>query len=58
MPAEWQDALARFLLHELDEDERWEHSTAANADKLGALIDQVSAADKNGTCEPLNPDQL
>jgi hypothetical protein len=39
MPEDRQEALAAMLLHEIDEDERWMRSTAANADKLQRLFD-------------------
>jgi hypothetical protein len=58
MPKERQDSLARLLLHEIDEDERWSRSTAENAGKLQRLADDVLAADRRGECELLDPDQL
>lgn len=58
MPEDRQDSLARLLLHEIDEDERWMHSTAIHADKLQGLIDAVVEADRRGECETLDPDRL
>lgn len=58
MPEDRQDLLARLMLHEIEEDERWTRSTKANADKLQGLIDNVLEADDRGECEPLDPDQL
>jgi hypothetical protein len=58
MPEDRQEAIARLLLHEIDEDERWTHSTAANADKLQRLVDDVLQADRRGECEPLDPNCL
>lgn len=57
-PAERQDALAALLLHELDEDERWTQSTAANLDKLRGFVKGIVEADRRGECQPLDPDQL
>jgi hypothetical protein len=57
-PEDRQDALAALLLHELDEDERWGQSTAANSEKLSGLIRDVLEADRRGECEPLDPDQM
>ena len=57
-PEDRQDALAALLLHELDEDERWAQSTAANSDKLSGFIRDILEADRRGECEPLDPDQL
>jgi hypothetical protein len=58
MPEERQDALARLMLHEIEEDERWARSTAAHADKLKSLVNDVLEADRRGECETLDPDQL
>jgi hypothetical protein len=58
MPEDRQDAIARFLLQEIDEDERWMHSTEAHADKLKGLVVDVLEADRRGECEPLDPDQM
>ncbi len=58
MPADRQDALAALLVHEMDEDNRWSQSTAANEQKLRGLIGEVLAADRRGECEPLDPETL
>ena len=58
MPEDRQDAIARLLLHEIDEDERWTRSTEAHSDKLKHLVDDVLEADRRGECEPLDLDQL
>jgi hypothetical protein len=58
MPEDRQDAIARLVLHEIDEDERWLQSTAAHAGKLKGLVDDVLEADRRGECEPLDPEQL
>ena len=58
MPADRQDLLARLVLHEIEEDERWMRSTASNADRLRGLVEEVLAADDRGECEPLDPEQL
>jgi hypothetical protein len=58
VPESKQDQLARFLLRELEEDERWSRSTAEHEDKLKGLIDKVLADDVAGASEPLDPDRL
>jgi len=58
MPEDRQESLARLMLHEIEEDERWSRSTESSAEKLGKLVEQVLAADDRGECEPLEPDQL
>jgi hypothetical protein len=58
MPEDRQDLLAKLLLHEIDEDERWMQSTAAHATKLQGLVDDVLEANRRGECGLLDPDQL
>lgn len=58
VPEDRQEALAALLLHELDEDECWARSTAANAEKLRVLAEDVLASDRRGECGPLDPDEL
>ncbi len=57
-PKERQDALAALLLHELEEDDRWTQTTAANIDKLRALVEDVLAADRRGQCDLLDSDLM
>ena len=58
MPADRQDMLARLMLHEIEEDERWMKSTESHSGKLDALVNEVLDADNRGECEPLDPDRL
>jgi hypothetical protein len=58
MPEEQQDSIAKLLLHEIDEDERWARTTAAHEGKLQQLVDDILEADGRGECEPLNPETL
>jgi len=58
VPESEQEQLARFLLNELEEDSRWSASTAAHADALRRLANQVLAEDEQGATEPLDPDAL
>lgn len=58
VPEGQQDRLARFLLSELDDDVRWNASTATRADALQRLANGVLADDARGLCEPLDPDSL
>jgi hypothetical protein len=53
IPETKQDQLAQFLLHELEDDERWSRSTAEHEGKLKGFIDTVLADDARGACEPL-----
>jgi hypothetical protein len=58
VPEPQQDQLAKFLLCELEDDERWTASTAANIERLRRLGESVLSDDARGTCEPLDPDAL
>jgi len=58
MPVERQDALAALLIHEMDEDDRWSQSTAANEATLRGLVEDVLDASRRGQCEPLDPETL
>jgi hypothetical protein len=53
MPVDLQDSIARFLLHEIEEVERWNRSTAANAANLQGLVHDVLPPIDQGECEPL-----
>jgi len=58
VPETKQDELARFLLSELEDDERWSRSTAAHETKLKNFVDKLLADDSRGLSEPLDPDRL
>ena len=58
MPEERQDVIAKFVLHEIEQDELWSKSTEDHADKLKSLVEDVLAADERGECETLSPDEL
>jgi hypothetical protein len=58
IPEPQQDPLARFLLHELEDDQRWAASTEGHVDALQDLAGRVLADDARGDCEPLDADKL
>jgi hypothetical protein len=58
MPEDRQELLARLMLHEINEDEKWARSTEAHAGKLAGLVNEVLEADRRGECEPLDPERL
>jgi hypothetical protein len=58
MPETRQDQLARLLLSELEEEERWARSTVEHEKKLSGFVDRVLADDAAGKSEPLDPDRL
>lgn len=58
MPEDRQDSLAQLLLYEMEEDERWQKSTAQHSEKLSGLVTQVLDAERCGEREMLDPDRL
>ncbi|HZZ28109.1 MAG TPA: hypothetical protein VFE46_08910 [Pirellulales bacterium] len=58
MPEERQDMIARLMLHEIEEDERWMRSTESHSAKLQGFVKDLLEADRRGECEPLNPEKL
>jgi hypothetical protein len=53
MPEERQDLIARLVLQEIEDDERWMRSTDSNSKKLQDLIREVIKAEDRGECETL-----
>lgn len=58
MPADQRELFAQFVLHEIEEDERWLRSTESSTEKLTDFVTGVLEADRQGECEPLDPDKL
>jgi hypothetical protein len=58
VPENKQDQLARFLLNELEDDERWSRTTAEHEIKLKAFVDTLLADDSRRETVPLDPDRL
>ncbi len=58
LPVERQQELARLLLFEMEQDEKWETTSTTYEAALGKLVAQVLADDDRGLCEPLQPEQL
>lgn len=50
-----QDALATWLLEELQAERRWQHAFARSADTLAALADEALAEHHAGRTRPLTP---
>lgn len=53
-----QNALAKWLLEELEEEKKWEMSFSESEDILDQLADEALIADKHGKTEPLDIDKL
>lgn len=48
VPEPLQDSLADFLLHELEQDEKWSQTTSANLDPLRSIVREV--LNDNSSC--------
>ncbi len=58
LSAEEQDALADWLLKELESESRWEKLFAESQDELGKLAADALAEHRRGETKELDPDQL
>lgn len=58
LPEDEQEMLARFVLHELDEDDAWRQSSMAHTKPLERLVAEINAEDARGECPDLNPNDL
>ena len=56
LPPEEQDAFARLLLAELEDEAQWADSFARSQDVLGKLADEALAEFVSGDTEILDPD--
>ena len=53
-----QDRLAKWILAELESDERWDEQLSTSVDKLAQLGHAALKDFREGRTEPLDPDQL
>ncbi len=58
LPVVDQNALAKWLLEELEADKKWELMLAESEDALDKLADKALAAHKKGKTRPLNISHL
>lgn len=58
LPAEEQDAFAKWMLYELQSDERWNELFARSQDMLAKMADEALAEHNAGKTLPLDPDTL
>ena len=50
--------VARFVLHELDLDSDWRHSSEVHGDALARLTADILAEDARGECPELDVEKL
>ena len=58
LPTEEQDTFARWMIEELEDDQRWQKAFDESADVLERLADEALAEHRAGKTEELDPDQL
>ncbi|OPY74671.1 MAG: hypothetical protein A4E64_02174 [Syntrophorhabdus sp. PtaU1.Bin058] len=54
LPQVEQNALAKWMMEELEAENKWERTFAASEDVLDKLADEAIAAHKRGKTKPLN----
>jgi len=58
LPEVEQNALAKWVLEELEAERKWEEIFAGSEDILDRLADEALAAHKNGEIKPLDVEKL
>lgn len=58
LPEDRQDQMAKLVLEELAEDEKWAESTRKAEGKLGGLVQSILADERAGKCEDLDKNTL
>jgi hypothetical protein len=58
LPAEEQERIARWLLDELEDEERWDKQFSTSRDALKKLADEARAERTAGRTTDLDPDRL
>ena len=58
LPPEEQDRIARWLLDELQDEERWTQAFSDSEDVLSKLADEARADLKSGAVTELDPNEL
>jgi len=58
LPEQEQDTVAGFVLNQLEEDRRWDHTSTKHADKLKALADEALDDFRAGRTTALDPEGL
>lgn len=58
LPEVEQNALAKWMMEELEAEVQWERAFAGSEDVLDRLADEAVAAHKKGRTKPLNIEEL
>ncbi|MGB6063625.1 MAG: hypothetical protein WBG50_02390 [Desulfomonilaceae bacterium] len=54
LPPERQDAVAKLILAEVEDEKRWDDAFAGSQDKLAALANEAIAEHKTGSTRPMD----
>lgn len=58
LPEVVQNALAKWLMEEMEDEKRWEKTFAETDDILEKFADETLLSDKHGKTKPLDMDKL
>ena len=58
LPEREQEALAGWILHEIDSERHWDDAFGASEDGLSRLADEALAERREGRTQELDPDHL
>lgn len=58
LPEQEQEAVADWILAELEDERQWDEAFARSADKLAALAREAREEHRRGETLPLDPDDL
>jgi hypothetical protein len=58
LPANQQDVMAKIILEELEDEQRWDEAFRRSPDALAHLAAQAMAEYRAGKTQPLDPDTL
>jgi len=58
LPENKQDAIAAFILEEIEDEKRWEKTFARSQDILAKLAQEAMEEEKAGKTKELDPDAL
>ena len=58
LPEREQEALASWILHEIDSERHWTDAFAASEDALDTLADEALAEHREGRAQELDPNHL
>lgn len=53
LPPERQDAVAKMILAEIEDEKRWDEAFSGSQDKLAAMADEAIAEHKAGKTRPM-----